>query len=67
MIALLDKNPQKSIRQKAALALGRIGGDEAIAALKKALRDEEKMVRMYAAQALQMLTGQTYDIEMSDI
>ncbi len=67
LIKLLDDNPHKDIRQKAALALGRIGCEQAITALKKALRDEEKMVRMYAAQALQMLTGQTYDIEMSDI
>jgi HEAT repeat protein len=67
LIKVLENNPRKDMRQGAVIALGRIGGEQAIAALKKALLDEEKRVRLYAAQALQMLTGQTYDINMSDI
>jgi HEAT repeat protein len=67
LIKVLENNPRRDMRQGAVVALGRIGGEEAVAALKKALRDEEKIVRIYAAQALQMLTGQSYDINMSDI
>ncbi len=67
LIKVLKTNKQAIMRQKSVVALGRIGGDDAIAALKTALRDKEKLVRLYAAQALQMLTGKNYDANMSDI
>ena len=67
LIKLLENDSSGDMRQGAVVALGRIGGEPAIGALKKALLDKEKMVRIYAAQALQMLTGQSYNTDMSDI
>ncbi len=58
LIHVLEQSPDKESRKSAALALGRIGGgEESVAALKKALNDEDKQVQLYAGQALEMLTG----------
>jgi HEAT repeat protein len=67
LIKVLENDSRGGMRQGAVVALGRIGGEQAIVALKKALLDKEKMVRIYAAQALEMLTGQSYDTDMSDM
>jgi len=57
LIHVLEHSPDKNSRKGAATALGRIGGDESIAALKKALNDEDEQVKLYAGQSLEMLTG----------
>lgn len=53
LIRLLLEDPRPDIRAEAAWALGRIGGDEALGALKQAAeRDPEERVRVKAAKAL---------------
>ena len=60
LVQVLKESPNAKHRKGAAIALARVGGAEAIAALEKAAKlDEDYVVRVYAAQALEMLTTNT--------
>jgi HEAT repeat protein len=52
---LKDKNDK--VRNKAILALGKVGGDEAMEHLKRVLGDEDAGVRYTAAEALRRASG----------
>jgi HEAT repeat protein len=55
LISALKHSPSTYARKGAALALGRIGGAEAVEALKNvAINDNDYFVRIYADQALKM-------------
>src|SRR5262249_48712379 len=57
-VGLLLKSEDSDVRRSAALALGEIGGEGAVAALIEALKDEESFVRRGAAYALGKLGGE---------
>jgi HEAT repeat protein len=55
LIRILHHDPLSEVRWAAALALGEIGSPEAIPALVRALRDDNRYIRHGAAQALSKL------------
>lgn len=60
---ILSSDPSNEMRWIAAIALGEIGGVEAIPALRMALKDRDKYVRFGAAQALAQLGWEPHDAE----
>ncbi|HZU70780.1 MAG TPA: HEAT repeat domain-containing protein [Ktedonobacteraceae bacterium] len=59
LLTALDNQGDKVLRREAAVALGRIGGDEAISGLLGALHDQESFVRQAAATALGRIKNPT--------
>ncbi|OPX73740.1 MAG: HEAT repeat protein [Methanoregulaceae archaeon PtaU1.Bin059] len=60
---ILTRDQASEMRWIAAIALGEIGSDEAIPALRAALKDRDKYVRFGAAQALSQLGWRPHDTE----
>ncbi len=58
--ALIDglADPSWSVRMNAAMALGPLGTEHAVASLRRTLDDEERVVREWAARSLEMITGE---------
>ncbi len=64
LIQVLKESAEPKNRKGAALALARVGGEAAVSALEKASRkDEDAQVRVYAAQALDMLAKPSADAD----
>ncbi len=51
-------DPAWSVRMNAAMALGPLGTEHAVAPLQRVLEDEERVVREWAARSLEMITGE---------
>jgi len=47
-----------SVRMNAAMALGPLGTEQALPALRRTLEDDERVVREWSARSLEMITGQ---------
>lgn len=55
IITVLENSQKQGVRQNAAIALGKIGDVRAVASLTRALKDESRALRKFAAVALQQM------------
>ncbi len=54
------EDPNQSVREESAVALGKIGDQKAVPVLIEALKDDYKNVQLATARALTTLTGEDF-------